>query len=132
MMKKINKKGFSIVEVVIAMAVITLVTVTAISIATGADKNARTALYRTDAQLFAADAVECFKATKNVNDFKNALESRGVPGYESEELTTTLFFNLSPSGYVAIVIYDTNSISVTVSDNSNIVTQLTYTKGVAG
>lgn len=129
MMKRINKKGFSIVEVVIAMAVITLVTVTAISIATGADKNARTALYRTDAQLFAADAVECFKATNDVNDFKNALESRGVPGYESEEL---LFFNLSPSGYVATVNYNTNVITVTVYDNSNIVTQLTYTKGVAG
>ena len=75
-MRKMNKKGFSLVEVVIAMAVVSIVTLTAISIVYSATDINRAGNAESDAIYFAADAVECFKATNTEEGFWNALEFR--------------------------------------------------------
>lgn len=87
-MKKFNNKGFSVVEVVIALTVISIVTITAISITSLSSKNTQAFLNKADAQYLVADAIECFKVTpcSSLNDyyyrnfctdFFNAFDFRG-------------------------------------------------------
>ena len=78
-----NKKGFSLVEVAIAMAVVSIVTITAIAIIYPATDKTKEANAKSNALYFAADVIECFKATKNPNELQVALSEReGVTEYE--------------------------------------------------
>ena len=63
------------VEAVIAMAVIAIVSATALSIAGSSNKNTRAAMQKLDAQYLAYDALECFKASQNEDDFYNAFRN---------------------------------------------------------
>ena len=72
-----NKKGFSLVEVAIAMAVVSIVTITAIAIIYPATDKTKEANAQSNAIYFAADAIECFKATDNDMEFQFLLLSRG-------------------------------------------------------
>ncbi len=80
--KKLNKKGFSLVEVIIAMAVVTIVTLTAISIIYSGADHTREGNAQSRALYFVADAIEAFKAAEpdqlgNHSDFYNALMMTG-------------------------------------------------------
>ena len=79
-LKRLNKRGFSLVEVVIAMAVVSIVTFTALSIIYPATDKTVEANAQSNAIYFAADAIECFKATKDSDEFFEALYYRlGIP-----------------------------------------------------
>ena len=71
-----NRKGFSLVEVAIAMAVVSIVTITAIAIIYPATDKTKEANAQSNALYFAADVIECFKATKNPNELQVALSER--------------------------------------------------------
>lgn len=86
-----NKKGFSLVEVAIAMAVVSIVTITAIAIIYPATDKTKVANSQSAAIYFAADALECFKATevkvdengnKDTSEFYNALMFNSITGVE--------------------------------------------------
>lgn len=64
-----NKKGFSITEVVIAMVIVTVVSISALSVVLGSVNTKAAAVNRTKAQDFAANALECYKATSSPYDF---------------------------------------------------------------
>lgn len=86
-MKLKNKKGFSIVEVVIAMLVISVVTATSLSIVYSSADNTKAAMYKADAQYLVADALECFKVSADETQFYNALSFRGglaIPEQQEE------------------------------------------------
>ena len=75
-MKMINKKtalkrngGFSIMEAVIALAVIVIVTVSALSIATSSLVAKTKLINRSQAQSFAQDVWECFKVSDDKDEF---------------------------------------------------------------
>ena len=72
-MKKFHNKGFSVVEVVIALTVISIVTITAISITSLSSKNTQAFLNKADAQYLVADAIECFKAIpcSSIDDYED-------------------------------------------------------------
>lgn len=61
MMKKRNKRGFSIVEAVIALSVVVLVSACALSIVLSSVKAKQAAINKTYAQNFANNALESFK-----------------------------------------------------------------------
>lgn len=81
-----NKKGFSLVEVAIAMAVVSIVTFTAIAIIYPATDKTKEANAQSAAIYFAADAIECFKAVDiksngvnaNISEFYDALMSTRI------------------------------------------------------
>ena len=82
-----NKKGFSLVEVAIAMAVVSIVTITAIAIIYPATDKTKEANAKSAAIYFAADAIECFKAVdikldgvnpSNLSEFYDALMSTRI------------------------------------------------------
>lgn len=79
-LKRLNKRGFSLVEVIIAMAVVSIVTFAALSIIYPATDKTVQANAQSNAIYFASDAIECFKATRNSTEFFQALSHRsGLP-----------------------------------------------------
>ena len=71
-----NKKGFSLVEVAIAMAVVSIVTITAIAIIYPATDKTKEANAKSNAIYFAADVIECLKATGTPDELQAALDQR--------------------------------------------------------
>ena len=76
-MKRLNKKGFSIVEVIIAMTVIAIVSASALTIVLKSLDNTRAAMYKADAQYLVYDALECYKVADSPEAFAAAFEFRG-------------------------------------------------------
>ena len=72
-----NRRGITLAEVAIAMAVVTIVTVSALSIIVSSTQTTTRAICKTEAQYFAADALECFRASKDTTDFETAMTFRG-------------------------------------------------------
>ena len=59
------------------MAIVAIVSATALTILTASFNNTRAAMYKADAQYLVYDALECFKATGSADEFKAAFKSRG-------------------------------------------------------
>lgn len=69
-----NKKGFSLAETVIALAVIVVVSITALTIVMSSIKNKVNIATKLDAQNFAYNALECFKVSSDDDGFKTLVE----------------------------------------------------------
>ncbi len=69
MRKQHCKNGFSIAEVVIALAIISVVSITALSIALSSIVTKTNIINRSEAQSFAGNVLECFKAAENEAEF---------------------------------------------------------------
>ena len=69
-----RKAGFSMVEVVIALAIILAVSIVAISITLSSITNRITIVNRTHAQYFADNVWECFKAETKDNEYVELLK----------------------------------------------------------
>ena len=74
MMKRLNKRGFSLIEVIMALAVVVIVSVAALSITLSSVPAKLNAMNKTRAQNFAADAWECFKVADGEDDFLSLLD----------------------------------------------------------
>ena len=97
-----NKKGMTVAEVIIAIAVISVVTVSALSLVLYSENTALTAQYKTEAQYFALDALECFRVSADADEFESAMDFRG--GYTAvDDVTGGYIYKLENGGYVAIV-----------------------------
>lgn len=117
-----NKKGISLVEVVIAMAIVTIVTITTLSIIYSSTLATQKASHRTAAQYFAMDILEAFKMAENEQQFIRAVEYRGGYTQRSNEEDKYIFV-LEQSNYKALVTVDypavdRPSLSVVITDNS--------------
>ncbi len=64
-----SKKGFSLVEVIIALSVIIIVSVCALTIVLSSISTKQSTIDKEKAQYFANDAWECFKASNDENEF---------------------------------------------------------------
>ena len=105
-----NKKGFSIAEVVIAMAIIAIVSASALTVVTSTAQNTQTAMYKADAQYLVYDALECFKTSQTPEEFGRALAFRGdvLPIIATDN---SQFYKILDSGYdvQVLVNYETSS-----------------------
>ncbi len=72
-MKCKNKGGFSLVEVVIALAIIVMVAGAGLSITLSSITTKVKAINRTHAQYFAENVLECFKAADDAEEFEALL-----------------------------------------------------------
>ena len=69
-MKRIKRKnGFSLAEVVVALAIVAIVSVGALSIVSSSINSRVNAINRTQAQIFASNLIECFKASEDNEKF---------------------------------------------------------------
>ena len=130
-----NKKGMTMVEVVIAMVVVLLVTVAAMSIILSSTHTTHTAVCRSQAQYFVSDAFTSFRASDSAEEFAAAMEFCG--GYSECAVNENQYiFVLEDSGYVAVanVIYPADgraTFSIEVTDgNADVVASVpAFTKG---
>ena len=139
-MKVKSKGGFTILEVVIAMAIIAIVTATAASIMTSAQKS----MARSQKSVLAANDIanitECFKYTvgegRDIDDFQQAVVF--AFGLASEGFTPTTdgvydvydVYELTRDGYVITVTVTTGTEktinSVAKDGDGKVIFELTY------
>ena len=133
--KKVKSKGgFTILEVVIAMAIIAIVTATAASIMTSAQKS----MARSQKSVLAANDIanitECFKYTvcegRSIDDFEKAVVFAFGLASEGFTPTTDGVYELTRDGYVITVTVTTRTEktvnSVAKDGDGKVIFELTY------
>jgi len=96
-----RKKGFSIVEVVIAMAVITIVSFTGVSVLSSATGHVNNARLQTFAVNDIASMWECFVVSETQTEFESALAFGGLDFSQDED---SLQYRVeSSNGYIYYV-----------------------------
>ena len=74
-----SRRGYSLSEVIIALAIIVIVSITAISIIMSSIMTKSRIINRAAAQSFADNVWECFKSSRNIVEFeKNVIFAEGV------------------------------------------------------
>lgn len=79
-----KKRGFSIAEAVVAMAVVVVVSISSISAVLFATTANRNAMNQTRGQSFAQNMLECFKAADNLKEFEACARFAEGIGDESQ------------------------------------------------
>lgn len=134
--KKVKSKGgFTILEVVIAMAIIAIVTATAASIMTSAQKS----MARSQKSVLAANDIanitECFKYTvckgRDIDKFQQAVVFAFGLASEGFTPTTDGVYELTRDGYVITVTVTTTGTEKTVNSvakdgDGKVIFELTY------
>ena len=133
--KKVKSKGgFTILEVVIAMAIIAIVTATAASIMTSAQKS----MARSQKSVLAANDIanitECFKYTvgegRDIDEFRQAVVFAFGLASEGFTPTTDGVYELTRDGYVITVTVTTGTEktvnSVAKDGDGKVIFELTY------
>lgn len=107
-----KRKGYSLVEVVIALSVIVVVSITALTIVLSSIATKTAAINKGEAQNFAENVWECFKVSNNEEDFlsnvsfatsavlgEGQIDDSGytVYTYQSEEYKFTAIINIKYS-----------------------------------
>ena len=72
-----RKRGFSIMEAVIAMAIVVIISISVISLQVGMVQEEKILTQKTAIIRYAEDALDCFNWSQNESDFKQAIEELG-------------------------------------------------------
>lgn len=138
-MKNRNKRGYSLVEVVIALSVIVTVSITALSIVLSSVATKVNAINKSQAQSFADNVWESFKAAENEEEFLSLVAfSEGVSltaGTTDESGKTTYTYNSQENKFTAeiSVSYQENArpeLEVVVNDkDGDEIISFSYRKG---
>lgn len=113
-----GKRGFSLVEVVVALAIIVTVSIAAMSFIRTSSVNSARELAYSEARLYASNALEIFKYSKDKAQFDNLVKERLTP---------------PDSGYVSVDIKTSGENNETFTatakkQNGDVLFKLTYTK----
>ena len=125
---KNKKRGFTLAETVIALAIIAVVSVSSLSLILSAQKSTFAALEKQQAQLYAADIISCYRAD---GDFVDNV--RFALGKE-DGWTFTLNEAFSLSGDKTALIKEEEvegrrKLIVTIFNGEKELTELSFTKG---
>lgn len=124
-MKRIlkNKRGFTIAETVIALAIISTISISAVALSVSSQNASRLALQKQQAQFYAADIISCYRAG---DDFKTNLNF--VFGTNFQETDEVSSITLS-DGMTATLKIENGKLTVTILQQEKILTSLEFTKG---
>lgn len=101
-----RKSGFSLVEVVIALSVIMIVSISAISIAMSSVSSKISAVNKTEAQNFADSVWECFKVAENHGEFESCVrfaENVTLPEAQESDGYRIYTYNSEKNKFVAVI-----------------------------
>ena len=110
-----GKRGFSLVEVVVALAIIVTVSIAAMSLISTASVNSDRELAYSEARLYASNALEIFKFAKDKTQYNELVINK---------------LTAPDSGYVSVDINTSgNTFTATAKkQNGDVLFTLTYTK----
>lgn len=114
-----GKRGFSLVEVVVALAIIVTVSIAAMSFISTSSVNSARELAYSEARLYASNALEIFKYSKDNTQFYNLVNNKLTApdsGYVSVEIETSWEYNNETFNATA------------KKQNGDVLFRLTYTK----
>ena len=141
MMKKCNRKGgFSIAEAIIALAVIVVVSMTALTIVLSSFAAKTTLITRSQGISFADNVWECFKAAEDLDEFKALVVKAGiVPDGDSFKIdnNTPFTYNSDEHKFKAEIIVkyvkderpELHIVVKTDDDKSDEIISFSYVKG---
>lgn len=126
--KKLNiakKRGFTLAESVLALAVISIVSVSALTLIISAQKSTISAAQKQQAQLFAADIIACYRVSDATVGNSFADNVKFATGKEiSNDNTIELDGNLT-----AYLTTQNETLTVTIKTGDKPLTELSFTKG---
>ena len=111
-----KKRGFTIVEAVVAISMIMIVSLSAIAIVASSGKATKSALKKQQAENFLSDVIVCFRA-----------DSLGFLGIS--EVEGTRDYQVPNTDYKAFVTIDNNKIDVKIMGGDKVITSGSFTKG---
>ena len=131
--KKLNKRGFTLAESVLALAVIAITSVGVLSLVLSSHRATTAAAQKQQAQLYAADIISCYRVSENDTDFeaniefalgKTINEDNTIDWSQEENL-----INLSDD-LTALIIKENNTLRVVIKTSADkpLVVQY-FTKG---
>lgn len=134
MKRWMNKRGFSIVEAIIAILMITLVTAAALSVVLSSILQKQQNIDRLAAQRFACNAWECFKASESEQDFRENMNFAGGAAWQGAEdegeYRKFSYTNTENKFSATIRVKDGELFEITINDNKNKeILSFDYTKG---
>lgn len=134
-----RKRGYSLVEVVIALTVIVTVSITALTIVLSSVATKQTAIHKTETQNFAQSVWECFKVSDNEAEFISNVDfAEGVilsDGTVDEDGYTVYTIDSEENKFTAIIKVrysetERSDLSVDVLDkDGDSIVSFTYQKG---
>ena len=94
----LNQKGFSLIETVIAMAIIIIVTVSALTMVTSSLNITKKEIYTSKAQYFAADSLEAFRIAEDAAQFEETIAFAGGYSYFDVDENIYIYIILKTAG----------------------------------
>ena len=128
-MSKVNsKKGFTIVELVVAMSLIFIVSAVAIGIIKTQNDYYRRTAQTVEATNIAENAIECFRCTDNTNDFYNFYNAF-AKSFTDETRPMTLYrFKISEMQITLTLEENTITFHAEDAKSGEIILERSYTK----
>ena len=122
-LKKLNKRGFTLAESVLALAIIAIVSVGTLSLILSAQNSTISAAQKQQAQLYAADIIACYRVSDSDADFnENVTFAIG-----KEIIDNKITLN---DGLTAYITKEGTTLTVAVkNEKDTALTTLTFNKG---
>ena len=123
-LKKLNKRGFTLAESVLALAIIAIVSVGTLSLILSAQNSTISAAQKQQAQLYAADIIACYRVSTSDEDFnKNVNFAIGKEIADDNTITLN-------DGLTAYITKEGTTLTVAVkNEKDTALTTLTFNKG---
>ena len=125
--KKLNKRGFTLAESVLALAVISIVSVGMLSLVLSAQKSTISAAQKQQAQLYAADIIACYRVSDDDTFHNNVKFALG------KDIDADNTIALDGDLTAALLTQDGETKTLTVevkNEKGKVLTTLSFTKGV--
>ena len=120
-----SRKGFTVVELVVAMAIILIVSATAIAIVNTQNTVYLRTTQTVEATNMAENAIECFRfAVNNGEDFKTVFEKTGCEVTEDENGN----YVTESNGMTVTITIDGNTLNFTALDGNKEILSKSYTR----
>lgn len=129
-MNKLNsKKGFTVVELVVALAVILIVSATAIGLINSQNTIYLRTMQTTEATNMAENAVECFRfAVNNGEDFEAVFEKAGYELGDPTEFDGKTVYTFESNGMEVTIEINGNTLDFKAYDGEKEILSRSYTR----
>lgn len=126
-----NKRGFTLIETVIALAVIAIVSMSALVLYFTSENAVRSAHDKQQAQFYVSDVIACYRVSNTTDDFtKNVAFALGLDESQVRIGDSTGFAQL-PNGYTVHMTIKNEKLTVKIVHSTKTLAQGEFSKGGA-